>query len=84
MSTKLKSLIQQIIKEEVALFEKKKKKDELPPLDVDVDVDAEVDVIKGDVDIVVVDKYISSFLMLFITTVIIHSKVTLYLRIKLL
>ena len=40
MSTKLKSLIQQIIKEEVALFEKKKK-DELPPLDVDVDVDAE-------------------------------------------
>ncbi len=42
MNTKLKSLIQQIIKEEVALFEKKKKKDELPPLDVDVDVDAEV------------------------------------------
>jgi hypothetical protein len=42
MSTKLKSLIQQIIKEEVALFEKKKKKDELPPLDVDVDVDAGV------------------------------------------
>ena len=42
MSTKLKSLIQQIIKEEVALFEKKKKKDELPPLDVDVDVDTEV------------------------------------------
>jgi hypothetical protein len=42
MSTKLKSLIQHIIKEEVALFEKKKKKDELPPLDVDVDVDAEV------------------------------------------
>jgi hypothetical protein len=40
MSTKLKSLIQQIIKEEVALFEKKKK-DELPPLDVDIDVDAE-------------------------------------------
>jgi hypothetical protein len=40
MSTKLKSLIQQIIKEEVALFEKKKK-DELPPLDVDVDIDAE-------------------------------------------
>ena len=39
MSTKLKSLIQQIIKEEVALFEKKKKKDELPPLDVDVDVE---------------------------------------------
>ena len=42
MNTKLKSLIQQIIQEEVALFEKKKKKDELPPLDVDVDVDAEV------------------------------------------
>jgi hypothetical protein len=42
MNTKLKSIIQQIIKEEVALFEKKKKKDELPPLDVDVDVDAEV------------------------------------------
>lgn len=41
MSTKLKSLIQQIIKEEVALLEKKKKKDELPPLDVDVDVDTE-------------------------------------------
>lgn len=40
MSTKLKSLIQQIIKEEVALFEKKKKKDELPPLDIDVDVEA--------------------------------------------
>ena len=40
MNTKLKSLIQQIIKEEVALFEKKKKKDELPPLDVDVDVEA--------------------------------------------
>jgi hypothetical protein len=39
MSTKLKSLIQQIIKEEVALFEKKKK-DELPPLDIDVDVEA--------------------------------------------
>jgi 3-phosphoglycerate kinase len=41
MSTKLKSLIQQIIKEEAALLEKKKKKDELPPLDVDVDIDAE-------------------------------------------
>ena len=40
MSTKLKSLIQQIIKEETALLEKKKKKDELPPLDVDVDVEA--------------------------------------------
>ena len=40
MSTKLKSLIQQIIKEEVALFEKKKKKDELPPLDIDVDAEA--------------------------------------------
>jgi hypothetical protein len=40
MSTKLKSLIQQIIKEEVALFEKKKK-DELPPLDLDLEVDAE-------------------------------------------
>ena len=39
MSTKLKSLIQQIIKEETALLEKKKKKDELPPLDVDVDVE---------------------------------------------
>jgi hypothetical protein len=39
MSTKLKSLIQQIIKEEVALFEKKKKKDELPPLDVDIDAE---------------------------------------------
>jgi hypothetical protein len=42
MNTKLKSLIEQIIREETALFEKKKKKDELPPLDVDVDVDAEV------------------------------------------
>jgi hypothetical protein len=40
MNTKLKSLIQQIIKEEVALFEKKKK-DELPPLDLDLEVDAE-------------------------------------------
>jgi hypothetical protein len=40
MNTKLKSLIQQIIKEETALLEKKKKKDELPPLDVDVDVEA--------------------------------------------
>lgn len=39
MNTKLKSLIQQIIKEETALLEKKKKKDELPPLDVDVDVE---------------------------------------------
>lgn len=41
MNTKLKSLIEQIIKEETALFEKKKKKDELPPLDIDVDIDAE-------------------------------------------
>ena len=40
MNTKLKSLIQQIIKEETALLEKKKKKDELPPLDVDVDIEA--------------------------------------------
>lgn len=40
MNTKLKSLIQQIIKEEVALFEKKKK-DELPPLDLDLEVDTE-------------------------------------------
>jgi hypothetical protein len=40
MNTKLKSLIQQIIKEETALLEKKKKKDELPPLDVDVDIKA--------------------------------------------
>lgn len=40
MNTKLKTLIQQIIKEETALLEKKKKKDELPPLDVDVDVEA--------------------------------------------
>jgi len=40
MSNKLKSLIQQIIKEEVALFEKKKK-DELPPLDLDLEVDTE-------------------------------------------
>lgn len=39
MNTKLKSLIQQIIKEETALLEKKKKKDELPPLDVDVDIE---------------------------------------------
>lgn len=39
MNTKLKSLIQHIIKEEVALFEKKKKKDELPPLDIDVDIE---------------------------------------------
>jgi hypothetical protein len=42
MSTKLKSLIQQIIKEEVALFEKKKKKDELPPLDLNIEPDTEV------------------------------------------
>lgn len=40
MNTKLKTLIQQIIKEETALLEKKKKKDELPPLDVDVDIEA--------------------------------------------
>ena len=40
MNIKLKTLIQQIIKEETALLEKKKKKDELPPLDVDVDVEA--------------------------------------------
>jgi len=42
MNTKLKSLIQQIIKEEVALFEKKKKKDELPPLDLNIEPDTEV------------------------------------------
>ena len=41
MNTKLKSLIQQIIKEETALLEKKKKKDELPPLDLDLEVDTE-------------------------------------------
>ena len=40
MNTKLKSLIQQIIKEEVALFEKKKK-DELPPLDLNIEPDTE-------------------------------------------
>ena len=50
MSTKLKSLIQQIIKEEVALFEKKKKKDELPPLDVDVDVEAEAPAEEAPID----------------------------------
>jgi hypothetical protein len=50
MSTKLKSLIQQIIKEEVALFEKKKKKDELPPLDVDVDVDTEIPTEEAPID----------------------------------
>jgi len=50
MSTKLKSLIQQIIKEEVALFEKKKKKDELPPLDIDVDVDTEAPAEEAPVD----------------------------------
>jgi hypothetical protein len=50
MSTKLKSLIQQIIKEEVALFEKKKKKDELPPLDIDVDVDTEAPTEEAPVD----------------------------------
>jgi len=50
MSTKLKSLIQQIIKEEVALFEKKKKKDELPPLDIDVDVDTKAPTEEAPVD----------------------------------
>jgi hypothetical protein len=50
MNTKLKSLIQQIIKEEVALFEKKKKKDELPPLDIDVDVDTEIPTEEAPVD----------------------------------
>ena len=50
MSTKLKSLIQQIIKEEVALFEKKKKKDELPPLDIDVDVETEAPAEEAPID----------------------------------
>ena len=50
MSTKLKSLIQQIIKEEVALFEKKKKKDELPPLDIDVDVETEASAEEAPID----------------------------------
>jgi hypothetical protein len=50
MSTKLKSLIQQIIKEEVALFEKKKKKDELPPLDLDVDVETEAPAEEAPID----------------------------------
>ncbi len=45
--------------------------------EVVVDVVVKLDVKKGDVDVVVVDKYtkhISSFLMLFIATVKIHSK----------
>jgi len=42
MNTKLKSLIEQIIREETALFEKKKKKDELPPLDLNIEPDTEV------------------------------------------
>jgi hypothetical protein len=50
MSTKLKSLIQQIIQEEVALFEKKKKKDELPPLDIDVDVETEAPAEEAPID----------------------------------
>jgi hypothetical protein len=50
MSTKLKSLIQQIIKEEVTLFEKKKKKDELPPLDIDVDVETEAPAEEAPID----------------------------------
>lgn len=50
MNTKLKSLIEQIIREETALFEKKKKKDELPPLDIDVDVDAEAPAEEAPVD----------------------------------
>ena len=58
MSTKLKSLIQQIIKEEVALFEKKKKKDELPPLDVDVDVDTEAPAEEAPVDDIPTDPAI--------------------------
>jgi hypothetical protein len=41
MSTKLESLIQQIIKEEISLLEKKKKKDELPPLDLNIEPEAE-------------------------------------------
>jgi len=50
MNTKLKSLIQQIIKEEVALFEKKKKKDELPPLDLNIEPDAEAPAEEAPVD----------------------------------
>jgi hypothetical protein len=50
MDTKLKSLIEQIIKEEVALFEKKKKKDELPPLDIDVDVETEAPAEEAPID----------------------------------
>ena len=50
MSTKLKSLIQQIIKEEVALFEKKKKKDELPPLDLNIEPDVEISTEEAPVD----------------------------------
>jgi hypothetical protein len=50
MNTKLKSLIEQIIREETALFEKKKKKDELPPLDIDVDIDAEAPTEEAPID----------------------------------
>jgi hypothetical protein len=50
MNTKLKSLIEQIIREETALFEKKKKKDELPPLDIDVDIDAEAPAEEAPID----------------------------------
>jgi len=50
MNTKLKSLIEQIIREETALFEKKKKKDELPPLDIDVDVETEAPTEEAPID----------------------------------
>ena len=50
MNTKLKSLIEQIIREETALFEKKKKKDELPPLDIDVDVETETPTEEAPID----------------------------------
>jgi hypothetical protein len=50
MNTKLKSLIEQIIREETALFEKKKKKDELPPLDLNIEPDVEISTEEAPVD----------------------------------
>jgi hypothetical protein len=49
MNTKLESLIQQIIKEEFTLLEKKKK-DELPPLDLNIEPDTEASTEEAPVD----------------------------------
>jgi hypothetical protein len=50
MSTRAKKLINKLVQEEISLLEKKKKKDELPPVE-DIEIDEPTDDASLDIDI---------------------------------